>query len=111
MLQIYLNSDHPHKMSFLNELFQPPSPSHSDSILFLNDPFPSTYKPPSKAESIESLINETNQMDLTLQNDDSPTFLDQITDQPSAPHGITYPYHQVSVLAEEQGDNKVNKTI
>ena len=110
MLQIYLTSDHPQKISFLNELFQPPSPSHSDSILFLNDPFPSTYKPPSKTESIESLINETNQINLTLPNDESPPFLDQITDQPSAPH-ITYPYIEDSNLAEEQGDNKVNKTI
>ena len=111
MLQIYLNSDHPPKMSFLNELFQPPSPSHSDSILFQYDPFPSTQNPASNAESIESLINEANQMDLTLPNDPSPPFLDQITDQPSAPHGISYPYPQDFNLTEEPIDSQINKTV
>ena len=111
MLQIYLTSDHPHKMNFLNELFQPPPPSHSDSILFLNDPFPSTYKPPSNAASIESLINETNQMDLTLPDDQSPPFLNQSTDQPTAPHGITHQYLQDSNLTEEPSDSKINKTV
>ena len=110
MLQIYLNSDHTRKMDFLTELFQPPIPSHADSILFLDDPFPSTRQP-TRTESIESLITETDQMNLTLPNEESTPLLDYIDDQPSAPHGLTYPHPQDTVLAEEKNDSKVNQTV
>ena len=111
LLQIYLTTDHQNKMHFLNELFQAPPPSHSDSILFQYDPFPSTQNPASNAESRESLISEADQMDLTNADDQSPPFLDQITDQPSAPHGISYPYPQDFNLTEEPIDSQINKTV
>ena len=111
LLQVYLTTDHQNKMHFLNELFQAPPPSHSDSILFQYDPFPSTHKPASNAESRESLISEADQMDLTHADDQSPPFLDQITDQPSAPHGISYPHPQDFNLTEEPIDRQINKTV
>ena len=111
MLQIYLNSDHTRKMDFLTNLFQPPAPSHSDSILFLDDPFPSSYKQPTKTESIESLVSETNNMNLTLPQEQSTPLLDYIDVQPSAPHGLTYPHPQDTVLAVDKNDSKINQTV
>ena len=110
MLQIYLNSDHTKKMDFLTELFQPPIPSHADSLLFLDDPFPSTRQP-TRTNSLESLMTDADQMNLTLPNEESTPLLDYIDDQPSAPHGLTYPHPQDTVLAVEKNDSKVNQTV
>ena len=110
MLQIYLNSDHTRKLDFLAQLFQPPIPSHADSLLFLDDPFPSTRQP-TRTESIESLMTDTDQMNLTLPNEQSTPLLDYIDAQPSAPHGLTYPHHQDTVLTEGKNDSKINQTV
>ena len=112
-MQIYLTTtNNQDRLTFLNDLFQAPPLTHTDSILFPNEPYTPSQTPASRVESRQSLLSESDQMDLTNTGDQPPPLVDQPIDQASAvPYGISYPHVEAFELTEEFVEDHINNTI